>query len=157
MWARTFLSTLLAASVAAADCTEDAMLVFDGSGSMAAASFARVQEPRIASARRAVVRAIPEIAERRDLGLVTYGPGGGDPCDVAADLADRRPSLTIHVIGFQISGAGLAWTAGPTGTGGAPRDIACLVDRTGGQFVDTETAEDLIDAFRETLGCALRF
>ena len=48
---------LLALSLPAAaseDCTEDAMIVFDGSGSMAEMGFNQIDEPRIFSARRAV-------------------------------------------------------------------------------------------------------
>ncbi|MEM7644427.1 MAG: VWA domain-containing protein [Pseudomonadota bacterium] len=75
-----FLCTALATPLAAADCTEDAMLVFDGSGSMAEMGFNQLDEPRIFSARRAVAEAIPDIARLRRLGLVVYGPGSADYC-----------------------------------------------------------------------------
>lgn len=76
------LSLLYAATpVAATDvCTEDAMIVFDGSGSMAEIGFNLINEPRIFEARRALARALPEIALNRRLGLVIYGPGGADEC-----------------------------------------------------------------------------
>ncbi|KIT14371.1 vWA domain-containing protein [Jannaschia aquimarina] len=81
MWLRAFLTATLTSSVAlAADCTEDAMIVFDGSGSMSEVGFNQLDEPRIFEARRAVARAIPEIALHRRIGLVVYGPGGGDSC-----------------------------------------------------------------------------
>ena len=67
-------------ATAAEDCTEDAMIVFDGSGSMAEMGFNQIGEPRIFGARRAVQAAVPEIAKRRRLGLVIYGPGGVDEC-----------------------------------------------------------------------------
>lgn len=54
-------------------CTQDAMIVFDGSGSMAEIGVGGV-EPRIVEARRAVRRAIPGIARFRRLGLIVYGP-----------------------------------------------------------------------------------
>ena len=73
---------LLAAALGrgGADCTRDAMIVFDGSGSMSEMGFNQLDEPRIFEARRAVRRAIPGIAQVRRLGLVVYGPGGGDSC-----------------------------------------------------------------------------
>ncbi|MCV6585737.1 MAG: VWA domain-containing protein [Marinibacterium sp.] len=74
---------LLASSLplgAADSCARDAMLVFDGSGSMAEMGFNQIGEPRIFDARRAVVRALPEIAAKRRVGLVIYGPGGVDSC-----------------------------------------------------------------------------
>ncbi|MEM8851614.1 MAG: VWA domain-containing protein [Pseudomonadota bacterium] len=222
MWARTFLATLLAASVAAADCTEDAIIVFDGSGSMAAAGARLAGETRIAAARRAVAQTIPDIARHRRLGLVIYGPGAGpctgidlrfppmagagpaivagidavspagrtpltdavtraadalapgagtivvvtdgkescgrSPCRLAATLAEQRPEVTIHVIGFEVGGLAFVWNNGDTSIDQEdPGPVSCLAEATGGRFVDTETAEELVAAFRETLGCALRF
>jgi Ca-activated chloride channel family protein len=76
------LITALTASVASAteDCLSDAMIVFDGSGSMAEMGFNDIEEPRIFEARRAMADAIPQIAENRRLGLVVYGPNGADEC-----------------------------------------------------------------------------
>ncbi|MGR3320861.1 MAG: vWA domain-containing protein [Pseudooceanicola sp.] len=65
---------------AATDCATDAMLVFDGSGSMSEIGFDVQEETRIEEARRAVARAMPQIAPFRRVGLVTYGPGGTDSC-----------------------------------------------------------------------------
>ncbi len=80
MYRALVLCTALATPLAAQDCTEDAMIVFDGSGSMAEMGFNLLDEPRIVSARRAVAEAIPDIALHRRLGLIVYGPGGGDQC-----------------------------------------------------------------------------
>ena len=69
---------ILAAAPAAPQengCGEDAMIVFDGSGSMAEMGFNDISEPRIFDARRAMAEVIPEIAAKRRLGLVIYGPG----------------------------------------------------------------------------------
>ncbi|MEP1587037.1 MAG: VWA domain-containing protein [Tateyamaria sp.] len=75
------LSALYATSAGATDnCAADAMVVFDGSGSMAEMGFNDINEPRIFEARRAISDTIPEIAERRRLGLVVYGPMGVDEC-----------------------------------------------------------------------------
>lgn len=77
-----FLITVLSATAASAtdDCAADAMIVFDGSGSMAEMGFNDINEPRIFEARRAMADAIPEIARHRRLGLVIYGPNGPDEC-----------------------------------------------------------------------------
>lgn len=82
---RIVISSVLAAvcaSTAAAtdDCVADAMIVFDGSGSMAEMGFNDISEPRIFEARQAVAQAIPQIARTRRLGLVVYGPDGADEC-----------------------------------------------------------------------------
>lgn len=71
-----------AARLAAAsqDCTEDAMVVFDGSGSMSEIGFNQLDEPRIFEARLAMRRSMPRIAPFRRLGLIIYGPGGEESC-----------------------------------------------------------------------------
>lgn len=67
-------------ATAAQDCSTDAMIVFDGSGSMAEMGFNDISEPRIFEARRAIANAVPQIAQTRRLGLVIYGPNGADEC-----------------------------------------------------------------------------
>lgn len=62
-------------------CTEDAMIVFDGSGSMAEMGFNNLKEPRIAEARRAMNNSMPWITQFRRIGLIIYGPGQGKSCD----------------------------------------------------------------------------
>lgn len=78
----TFILTVLGTTSASAtsNCSADAMIVFDGSGSMAEMGFNDINEPRIFEARRAMVAAIPQIARNRRLGLVVYGPNGVDEC-----------------------------------------------------------------------------
>jgi len=65
---------------AAGGCARDAMLVFDGSGSMGEVGHDPTAPTRIMDARRAVRDAIPDIAPYRRVGLLTYGPGGGNAC-----------------------------------------------------------------------------
>ncbi len=72
--------TLPFAGQATDACNEDAMIVFDGSGSMSEMGFNSLDEPRIFEARRAVRKSIPWIAQFRRLGLIVYGPGEGDSC-----------------------------------------------------------------------------
>lgn len=62
------------------DCTEDAMLVFDASGSMASMGYNGLDMPRIVEARDALHRALPDITPYRRLGLIIYGPGPNDGC-----------------------------------------------------------------------------
>lgn len=75
-----FLGLTAFVSSAGLDCTEDAMIVFDGSGSMSEMGFDTLDEPRIFEARRAVRRTIPQITPYRRVGLLVYGPGEGDSC-----------------------------------------------------------------------------
>lgn len=206
-------------------CTEDAMIVFDGSGSMAETGFNLIEEPRIFEARRAVEVAIPEIAVNRKLGLIIYGPGGvdecsgldlrfapipnasdriiddvnalnpegstaltdavqqaaqtldyetqpgaivlvtdgketcgGAPCKLAAELKADAADLTIHVIGYKVRGDYFAWP-NQTATDYLNHETTsrCLADITGGAYVNAETVDELIEAFRDTLGCRLLF
>lgn len=211
---------LISAPVSRADCALDAMLVFDGSGSMATlaaqAPFAR----RIDDARDALRRALPDITPFRRVGLVVYGPGAAAPCanvsveiqprpnaqsailsaiqtvepegdtpltqavDAAAQtlingsgtgivvlITDGRETcgdpctlaarygangITVHVIGFKINENFERWPGFSAEEGELKREPArCLADQTGGIFVLTDTVSELVEALRETLGCAI--
>lgn len=72
--------SIMTTAASAQQCTDDAMLVFDGSGSMAEMGFNQIGEPRIFEARRAVATVMPQVAADRRIGLVVYGPGSVDPC-----------------------------------------------------------------------------
>ncbi|MEL7215352.1 MAG: vWA domain-containing protein [Pseudomonadota bacterium] len=65
----------------AQDCTRDAMLVFDGSASMAELGLQLDEPKRIDDARAALRDAMPQIAPIRRIGLITYGPGPENSCD----------------------------------------------------------------------------
>ena len=67
--------------VYAQDCTRDAMLVFDGSASMAELGLQLDEPKRIDDARAALRDAMPQIAPIRRIGLITYGPGPENSCD----------------------------------------------------------------------------
>ncbi len=56
-------------------CTADAIVVFDGSASMAKKGPGTGDKTRIVLAREAMRRAMPEVELYRRLGLVIYGPG----------------------------------------------------------------------------------
>ncbi len=68
-------------------CNDDAMLVFDASGSMAEMGYNGIDTPRIIDARAALHSALPRITPMRNVGLITYGPGGSD--DTCSHVALR--------------------------------------------------------------------
>jgi Ca-activated chloride channel family protein len=65
-------------------CIEDAMLVFDASGSMAGnlnQGIATIK-PRIDEVRSALAKVLPSVTRFRRVGLITYGPGPYQQCNV---------------------------------------------------------------------------
>jgi Ca-activated chloride channel family protein len=86
---------LLAVPVAAraadkerAPCTDDAMIVFDASGSMAGNvdSGIATEIPRINEVRKALGQVLPTVTHNRRVGLITYGPGPYQQCNVELNL-----------------------------------------------------------------------
>lgn len=69
-------------------CTEDAMIVFDASGSMAGslAEGIGAKIRRIDEVRKALAQALPRVTHFRKIGLITYGPGPYQQCNVNLDL-----------------------------------------------------------------------
>ena len=69
-------------------CTEDAMIVFDASGSMAGslAEGIGAKIRRIDEVRKALGQALPRVTHFRKIGLITYGPGPYQQCNVNLDL-----------------------------------------------------------------------
>lgn len=66
-----------------ASCQEDAMIVFDGSGSMSGTERLGISSfvTRIDKVRRAMRQVLPEVAPLRRIGLITFGPGPYNKCD----------------------------------------------------------------------------
>ncbi len=64
-----------------ATCLDDAMIVFDASGSMAGTDFNSPPTPRIAKVKQALAKVLPGVAAARKLGLIDYGPGPYNRCD----------------------------------------------------------------------------
>jgi Ca-activated chloride channel family protein len=81
-WIALLLVCLLsvAASAQQSLCTTDAMIVFDASGSMFDSATKGVR--RIDEARLALSRVLPSATHFRRVGLITYGPGPYDQCNV---------------------------------------------------------------------------
>ena len=71
-----------------APCTEDAMIVFDASGSMAGNMNQGIATtlPRINEVRKALGRVLPGVTRFRRVGLITYGPGPYQQCNVELNL-----------------------------------------------------------------------
>ncbi len=91
------LSLGMAHTVRAADqspappCTEDAMLVFDASGSMSGNGWGYGSEnptavSRIDRVRTALAKILPTVTRLRRVGLITYGPGPYQQCNVKLDF-----------------------------------------------------------------------
>ncbi|PWJ18255.1 vWA domain-containing protein [Jannaschia seohaensis] len=75
----TLLSTALATQSVA--CSTDAMLVFDGSASMAEVSLETGDVSRLVEAQEAIRIAMPLVEPYRRIGLLTYGPGPENSCE----------------------------------------------------------------------------
>jgi Ca-activated chloride channel family protein len=74
-----------------APCTEDAMIVFDASGSMAGNGWGYGSETagvvsRIDKVRATLAKMLPAVTRFRRVGLITYGPGTWNQCNVRLDL-----------------------------------------------------------------------
>lgn len=197
-------------------CIDDVMIVFDASGSMSgnvklgiATTITRIDEVRAA-----LGKVLPTAARYRRVGLITYGPGpynqcnvdlklrpsqnaaqrimqevraltpagktplsaaveqaaetldfrdkpgvvvvltdgeetcGGSPCDIGKQLHDVAAQLIVHVIAYRASN--FSWTGEQSVLG-----IKCLAEENNGLYVNADTQDELISAFRETLSCPM--
>ncbi|WP_286197082.1 VWA domain-containing protein [Tropicibacter sp. R15_0] len=226
-WA-SFASVLSLSAAVHAACTDDAMIVFDGSGSMAEMGFNMIDEPRIFEAQRALRDVMPKIAPNRRIGLIVYGPKlasapqacagvdlrfgprpdaaqpvvdainalepegntalteavsmaadvldyrdkpativlitdgketcGGAPCALANHLYAEGIETTVHVIGYKVRGEHFHWPGESDGDYARTDSTAkCLATQTGGEYVNAETVDQLIEAMNRMLGCNLLF
>ncbi|MGH6792897.1 MAG: vWA domain-containing protein [Methyloceanibacter sp.] len=69
-------------------CTDDAMIVFDASGSMSGNQTLGIpnSKPRIDEVKWALSQVLPSATKFRRVGLITYGPGPYNQCNVQLDL-----------------------------------------------------------------------
>ncbi|MEZ5827386.1 MAG: VWA domain-containing protein [Hyphomicrobiales bacterium] len=76
------------------------MIVFDASGSMAGNLNQGIATtiPRINEVRKALARVLPEATRRRRVGLITYGPGPYQQCNVELNLrpTPNAAQLIMH-------------------------------------------------------------
>src|SRR5687768_3526892 len=77
-------ATAMSADDPVPPCTEDAMIVFDASGSMAGNTVQGLFSAltRIDEARKALAEVLPNATKFRRVGLITYGPGPYLQCNV---------------------------------------------------------------------------
>jgi Ca-activated chloride channel homolog len=82
------LATALAADAPRTPCTDDAMIVFDASGSMAGNTVQGLfsDKTRIDEVRKALGQVLPGVTRVRKVGLITYGPGPYNQCNVQLDF-----------------------------------------------------------------------
>jgi Ca-activated chloride channel family protein len=69
-------------------CTEDAMIVFDASGSMSGNQVLGIpnSKSRIDEVRSALAQVLPSATRFRRVGLITYGPGPYNQCNVKLEF-----------------------------------------------------------------------
>ena len=107
--ALAFVALMGAAAAQAADsrapCTEDVMVIFDASGSMAGNLVQGIfsDRTRIGEVREALAAVLPEAAKLRNIGLITYGPGPYAQCNVQLEFsplpdASQRILSTVEAI-----------------------------------------------------------
>jgi Ca-activated chloride channel homolog len=99
------LAGLLASTLAAAGadekkpapCTEDAMIVFDASGSMSGNQTLGIpnSRARIDEVRAALAQVLPTATQHRKVGLITYGPGPYNQCNVKLNLKPTPDAANI--------------------------------------------------------------
>src|SRR4026208_1553157 len=80
-------------------CTEDAMIVFDASGSMSGNQTLGIpnSQARIDEVRYALAQVLPSAARLRKVGLVSFGPGPWNQCNVKLNLkTDSRRGGPYH-------------------------------------------------------------
>ena len=80
-------------------CTEDAVIVFDASGSMSGNQTLGIpnSRARIDEARAALATVVPNATKFRKVGLVTYGPGPYNQCNVKLEFKpDGQCGLPHH-------------------------------------------------------------
>ena len=81
-------SALCAEEKKPSPCTEDAVIVFDASGSMSGNQTLGIpnSRARIDEARAALAQVVPNATKFRRVGLVTYGPGPYNQCNVKLEF-----------------------------------------------------------------------
>jgi Ca-activated chloride channel family protein len=96
------LTGTLSASTAAEEnkpspCREDAMIVFDASGSMSGNQILGIpnSRARIDEVRSALAQVLPSATKLRKVGLITFGPGPYNQCNVKLDLKPTPDAANV--------------------------------------------------------------
>ena len=109
-------------------CTEDAMLVFDASGSMAGnerLGIATQDVTRIDKVRTALSKVLPSVTRLRRVGLITYGPGPYAQCNVHLSFAPKPDAASLIM-----SDVNRLVPAGKTPLASAVKQAADVLDYT---------------------------
>ena len=82
-------------------CTEDAMIVFDASGSMSGNTVQGLFSDitRIDEVRKALAQVLPGVTKFRKVGLITYGPGPYAQCNVELNFPPI-PNAAQRILGI---------------------------------------------------------
>lgn len=142
-------------------CTEDAMIVFDASGSMSGNTVQGLfsDVTRIDEVRKALAQVLPQAAKFRKIGLITYGPGPYQQCNVHLDFepipnatepimnvvnalnpAGKTPLVTAVKVAAAVldskskPGVIVLLTDGEETCGGAPCDLGKTIKASGRQL-----------------------
>jgi len=86
-------------------CTEDAMIVFDASGSMSGDGWGYGSESantvsRIEKVRSTLAKVLPSISRLRRLGLITFGPGPYNQCTNITLQLKPTPNAADRILGI---------------------------------------------------------
>jgi Ca-activated chloride channel homolog len=86
-------------------CTEDAMIVFDASGSMSGDGWGYGSESantvsRIEKVRSALAKVLPSITRLRLVGLITFGPGPYNQCTNITLQLKPTPNAADRILGI---------------------------------------------------------
>jgi Ca-activated chloride channel family protein len=85
-----------------APCKDDAMIVFDASGSMYGDGWGYASTStmsRIDNAKAAIANVLPSITRSRRVGLITFGPGPYNQCNVKLELKPT-PNAADRIMGI---------------------------------------------------------
>ena len=111
----------------ATPCNEEAMLVFDASGSMAGNEMLGIATTvtRIDKVRRALATVLPSVTRARRVGLISYGPGPYNQCNVELNIKPRANAADaiMSVVNGLVP-------AGKTPLAAAVREAADVLDYT---------------------------
>jgi Ca-activated chloride channel homolog len=78
-------------------CRDDAMIVFDASGSMSGNQTLGIpnSQARIDEVRSALEQVLPNVARLRKVGLITFGPGPWNQCNVKLNLSPTADAAKL--------------------------------------------------------------
>jgi Ca-activated chloride channel family protein len=144
-------------------CIEDAMIVFDASGSMSGNQTLGIPNSQstvnalVPAGKTPLTSAVEQAAQVLDFKkkpgvvvVVTDGEEtcGRSPCALAKQLQMTAQQLTVHVIGFRYDS--FSWTGESS-----VMDLMCLANENHGLYIKTNSEEELVEALEKTLDCPM--